>query len=348
MKTNLFKIFLLLIPIFTFAQIPEYYSGINFNLSPPEIKWQLQDLITSTHIHNLQYTPEVWAALLETDEDPDIPSNVLLLYGYSDSDNITINDRSRDKDLICNFSGNCTGLWNREHVYARSWGTPNLGFENAGADAHAIRASDSDMNSYRSNRLFDYGDGFSHITPSGNFYPGDEWKGDVARMIMYMYLRYSQQCLPSNTTNGTYSYNTEMPDIYLDWNAEDPPSEYELQRNDILEQYYQGNRNPFIDNPFLATIIWGGPSASNPWELSTTEYTRPEISVYPNPTNDYIYYHIPQLDSVRVYNIQGKLIYTDAKLNDNKTMIPPFAGTYLVEFCIKSNCRTIEVMHKPN
>ena len=48
------------------------------------------------------------------------------------------------------------------------------------------------------------------------------------------------------------------------WNAEDPVSVFEINRNNIISSY-QGNRNPFVDNPFLATAIWSGPIADNPW-----------------------------------------------------------------------------------
>ena len=98
---------------------------------------------------------------------------------------------------------------------------------------------------------------------SGGWYPGDEWKGDVARMMLYMYLRYNNQCLPSNVAIGTTnSSDNNMINLLLQWNAEDPVSSFEAQRNPILAGI-QGNRNPFIDNPAFATQIWGGPQAED-------------------------------------------------------------------------------------
>ena len=90
---------------------------------------------------------------------------------------------------------------------------------------------------------------------SGNsFYPGDEWKGDVARMILYLNVRYELSVdLVGNL------------DLFLKWNREDPVSDFERQRNEAIEDA-QGNRNPFIDNPYLATLIWGGTPAENTWE----------------------------------------------------------------------------------
>jgi hypothetical protein len=74
---------------------------------------------------------------LETDLDPTDPTKVLLIYGYNDSDSDITNDRTRSKDL----NGGNQGNWNREHVYPRSLGNPNLGSEGPGS-AHHLRASD--------------------------------------------------------------------------------------------------------------------------------------------------------------------------------------------------------------
>ena len=57
-----------------------------------------------------------------------------------------------------------------------------------------------------------------------------------------------------------------MPDIFLEWNEEDPVSPFEKTRNNVLQDI-QGNRNPFIDNPYLATLIWGGPQAPDSWNI---------------------------------------------------------------------------------
>ena len=123
----------------------------------------------------------------------------------------------------------------------------------------------------RSNRLFIDSSGNSKVLGE-YFYPGDEWKGDVARIIMYMYLRYPSQCEPVNSATGpvTYAANNDMPDIFLEWNDQDPVSDLEITRNDVISSY-QGNRNPFIDNPYLATMIWGGPDAEDTWGVLSLE-----------------------------------------------------------------------------
>jgi len=93
--------------------------------------------------------------------------------------------------------------------------------------------------------------------------------------MMYMYLRYDTRCLPSNVGIGDDSGTPdEMIDLFLQWNADDPVSDIEVQRNTYhgttSNTYAQGNRNPFIDNPILATRIWGGPQAEDIWGIYTT------------------------------------------------------------------------------
>ncbi|CAL2110669.1 conserved protein of unknown function precursor containing a type A C-terminal secretion signal. Putative extracellular ribonuclease [Tenacibaculum sp. 190130A14a] len=242
-----------------FSQVPTYYNDVNMNLTGSALKDELATKIISTHTTILTYTPDVWNALKQTDIDPTDNTKVVLIYGWNDSDSDITNDRTRGKDN----HGSGSGVWNREHVYSKSLASPNLGTTGPGADAHNLRPCDAQRNSSRSNRKFETGSGNSGITAQGNWYPGDEWKGDVARMMMYMYLRYGNQSLPTGVGVGsTVATDPNMINLFLQWNAEDPVSDIEKQRNPVLEQM-QGNRNPFVDNPAFATQIWGGPQAEN-------------------------------------------------------------------------------------
>lgn len=253
------KLLFLLITNVLFAQIPTYYSSIDFTQTGNALKTQLATLITNTHTTNLSYTPGVWDALKQTDLNPNNNANVFLIYGYNDFNASVIDDRNRG----VNNNGGNVGDWNREHCYPKSLGNPDLGTSGPGSDAHHLRASDVQFNSNRGNRP--YADGEGDAGPVGtNWYPGDEWKGDIARMMMYMYVRYGNQCLATVVGSGSLTYNVDMPDIFLEWNEEDPVNFYEMNRNNIL-QSIQGNRNPFIDNPYLATLIWGGPQAPDSW-----------------------------------------------------------------------------------
>ncbi len=255
---------------FGYSQIPNYYDGINISQTGENLKTDLSTLVVNTHTTNLSYTPGVWDALKQTDLNPLNSNNVLLVYGYDDSDSDIRNDRTRSKDS----NGGNVGDWNREHTYPKSLGTPNLGTSGPGADAHHLRASDVQFNALRSNHRFADASGNARVLGGNTWYPGDEWKGDVARMIMYMYLRYDSQCLPSNVGTGSQSYSTDMMDIFLEWNAEDPVSQVELNRNVLLEGI-QGNRNPFIDNPAFATAIWGGPQAEDKFSSGSTDTEAP-------------------------------------------------------------------------
>ncbi|TSE08509.1 endonuclease [Aquimarina algiphila] len=255
------KIILLLlaIPIIGYSQIPSYYNDVNLNLSGNALQNELGNKVINTHTTFLTYTPGVWDALKQTDLDPSDSSNVILIYGFSDTDGNTTTDRTRG---VNNNGGGSTD-WNREHVYPRSLGNPNLGSSGPGSDAHHLRPSDVQRNSSRGNRKFADGSGNSGTTAQGHWYPGDEFKGDVARMMMYMYIHYGDRCLPKNVGIGSpATSDSNMLQLFLEWNAEDPVSQLELQRNPILEGI-QGNRNPFIDNPAFATQIWGGPQAED-------------------------------------------------------------------------------------
>jgi len=245
--------------IAAYAQIPSYYNDVNLSQSGNNLKDDLATKVISTHTTFLSYTPGVWNTLQQADVNPNNSSDVLLIYGYNDNDGVDKTDRTRDKFK----NGGSLGDWNREHVYARSLANPNLGTSGPGADAHNLRACDMQMNSSRSNRKFATGSGNSGIDSAGNWYPGDEWKGDIARIVMFMYLRYGNQCLPNNVGVGnSVSSDGNMITLFLQWNAEDPVSAFETTRNNVIAGA-QGNRNPFIDNPAFATQIWGGPQAED-------------------------------------------------------------------------------------
>lgn len=271
--------------VFAHGQIPPYYSSITLPDSGNTLKQQLSTLIATTHTTNLSYTPGIWDLLELADRNPDDTTEVLLIYGYNDTDTDTKNDRTRAISLRQTGSSS-VGFWNREHVFAKSLGTPDLGTSGPGADGHHLRAADGQMNSTRNNRLFTTGSGNATTVGANNFYPGDEWKGDVARMMMYMHLRYPTQSPANQVGDGpiTYSGIDLMPDLFLIWNYEDPVSDFERQRNEAIANA-QGNRNPFIDNPNLAYRIWGGPIPTNTWSgVGLYEPVAPAFKVYPNPS----------------------------------------------------------------
>lgn len=293
----------------TFAQQP-YYDDVNLSLTGQDLYIELQNKID---INNNTFTyGDIRDVVKITDEDPENTSNVLLIYGYNDNDGNCTTDRSRDKNDF--GGGNCE--YNREHTFPRSLANPAMpnngnSTTGIGADPHNLRPSDVQANGNRGNKKFATGNGNAGPVSGDAWYPGDEWKGDVARIMMYMYTRYGDRCLPSLVGNGSTQGTTDMLQLFLQWNVDDPVSELEDQRNPYLEDEY-GNRNPFIDNPILATIIWGGPQAEDRWGLLATEdFSTFTVNVYPNPTSEKIWIQSTtsfQAEYYVLYNMMGRKV----------------------------------------
>lgn len=279
--------------------------------------------------------------IMDLDPTDATDTNVLLIYGFvnnlSCSNGIT-DRRIRDK---ADFGGNVCD-YNREHVFARSNANPGMGdtsnlFTGIVADPHNLRASDVQRNGSRGSKLFANGSGNSGDVGSGDWYPGDEWRGDVARIMMYMYVRYGDRCLPELNADGPKEGTTDMLQVLLEWNAIDQVSDIENNRNDYLEAVY-GNRNPFIDNPFLAKVIWGGnDNPEDTWgtlSLEDIEYNT-TLSIYPNPAKDYVNISISNNIATRVeiYDVLGKRVFV-RKVNEsmplNISSLQP--GLYLFKF----------------
>ncbi|MEU4380778.1 endonuclease [Micromonospora echinofusca] len=195
---------------------------------------------------------QVWEALRDTDQDPANSSNVILLY----------TGRSQSKTS----NGGGVNDWNREHVWAKSHGDFGTA-TGPGTDVHHLRPTDVSVNSTRGNKDFD--NGGSPVTEApGCYTDADSWeprnavKGDVARMIMYMAIRYEGTDgwpnleLNQSVNNGTAPYHGKMS-VLLQWNQADPPDAFEKRRNQRIYERWQGNRNPFVDHPEWAGAIWG-------------------------------------------------------------------------------------------
>ncbi|MEG3628757.1 endonuclease I family protein [Streptomyces poriticola] len=214
----------------------------------PALKDSLHTIISDQT--KLSYSA-VWSALRNTDQDPGDSGSVILLYS----------GESRSRYL----NGGDLGDWNREHVWAKSHG----GFGTAtgpGTDLHHLRPSDVRVNSIRGNKDFDHGGsafsgGGGSRTDSDSFEPRDAVKGDVARMIFYMAVRYeggdgwADLEVNGSVGNGSTPYMGRL-EVLKEWHAEDPPDAFEERRNEVIYGSYQGNRNPFIDHPEWVESIW--------------------------------------------------------------------------------------------
>lgn len=156
--------------------------------------------------------------------------------------------------------------WNREHVWPQS----RMGVEvsnssiNIGSDIHNLRAATPSVNSSRGNKNFDW------TTTASSYYPGDADRGDVARILFYMVIRYSQlQLVNGNPIDDGTLWIGNLSAL-LEWHVLDPVDDFERQRNERIftgasiaidtssnKFLRQNNRNPFIDHPEFVELIWG-------------------------------------------------------------------------------------------
>jgi len=270
-----FSIIVLLVTIVTSlnAQIPTGYYDNAQGLTGNDLKAALHNIIDNHDEYSYNDLRDF--ILRNTDEDPNNSNNVILLY----------TGRSQAKTT---FGGGAND-WNREHVWAKSHG----GFGNnppAGTDAHHIRPTDASVNSTRGNLDFDMGGSPVTEAPGcfkdgDSFEPRDAVKGDVARMIFYMATRYEGGGEPDlevvdEVNTSPNPKHGKLSQLIL-WNTQDPPDDFERNRNDVIYYQYQNNRNPFIDHPEYVDAIWGDPS-------SVDGVSENEIKVYPNPGRDFI------------------------------------------------------------
>ncbi|MBC9823152.1 endonuclease [Terrabacter sp. MAHUQ-38] len=219
-------------------------------LSGPALETELHRII-SANVTTLSYD-QVWTALKATDEDPSNSSNVILLYS----------GRSQSKST----NGGGADDWNREHVWAKSHGDFGT-TAGPGTDVHHLRPEDVTVNSARGNLDFDLGGSPVSQAP-GSYADGDSFeprnavKGDVARMILYMSVRweggdgFADLEVNDKVANGT-APNIGKLSVLKQWNLQDPPDAFEKRRNQVIYDAWQHNRNPFIDHPEWVGAIWG-------------------------------------------------------------------------------------------
>jgi len=307
----------------TYSQIPSGYYSAAENLSDQSLKSALHNIIDDHEYFN--YTSETRDKLKESDVGPNNRNNIILIY-------------TRASVTADNHSG-----WNREHVWAKSRGD----FENKypeHSDLHNLRASNISVNSTRSNYSFNECENNCQQT-FGNKYngyalvfePRNEDKGDVARIIFYMDVRYEGDNgeLDLEMTDEIYSISSTLRRhgvraTLLQWHALDPVDDFERNRNNVIYNY-QGNRNPFIDHPELVDYLWGNKQYQQ-WSssLSVSANHKDEVFI-PNPIkteylnleSDINYTHVKLID------MQGKVV---CQLSGyiNRIQMPTSTGIYFL------------------
>ena len=206
----------------------EYYNEFDFSLMDNNLFLELRDLISTTHTTQITYGDLRYNTIARADASISDPSKIVLIYSR--------------KEVSSTWDSGTT--WNREHVWPQSvgwWGDAKNSSKNAGSDLHHVRPENPGVNSSRGNKAFG--------TKQGQYLPVDEAKGDVARILFYMLVRYQE------TDSKSITVVAESMELLLKWNELDPVDALEIQRNNVAEEI-QGNRNPFIDYPELADVIW--------------------------------------------------------------------------------------------
>jgi uncharacterized repeat protein (TIGR02543 family) len=215
-----------------------YYDDVE-NLSGSELEAALT-IIVNNGFTGVNYDA-ARITLDDTDADPDIPGNLILVY-------LQI---SRDGT----WDAGAIGTWNREHVFPQSLlgVSANGSTVNAASDLHNLKPSDPQENSSRGNSYFTY----DSLGLTDTYEPPDEVKGDIARILFYMTVMYNNGSYDLELVDGIPGLY-EMGDLatLLEWNDLDPVDAFEQARNDAIFGI-QGNYNPFIDYPHFAELIWG-------------------------------------------------------------------------------------------
>ena len=294
---------------YTVVEAADYYAKITAT-SGNSLLGQVHDLITTTHKNYTSYS--------------DCKNPSLIKQTDKGSTSNTVMDFYTQEDIPSNWNPNAGG-WNREHVWCQSLSNGMWGTSNGGSDMHHIRPSEVRLNGARGNNTFGEVNGgnpayykdssgankyVGGYISGGTFEPLDKVKGDVARIVMYVYTHYNTYSNVHGTTNGSggqfgtlqftkimsLKNETNAINLLLSWHMQDPVDQIETARNNAVYNI-QGNRNPFIDHPEYANAIWGsGTTPVDPvvalkgisldkTSLILTKGGKGKLSATPNPSN---------------------------------------------------------------
>lgn len=245
-----------------------YYDAAN-GISGNAFKSALKIIASPANYRSYTYS-NAYTPLRSIYEDPANTSNVVTVYsGTSVGKNTNYYPGGLSADVS----------WSREHVWPDSFGLDptnvNPGDTNGDAgqdytDLFNLRPCLQTLNSQRSNRYYDETTGAGTIPPlapecsynTNSWEPRDIEKGDLARTIFYMAMRYdgsdalTYNLEVANTANAGIGRFANLSTL-VRWNEQDPVSTEERQRNQNIYANWQRNRNPFIDHPEFIALIWG-------------------------------------------------------------------------------------------
>ncbi|NOU61681.1 endonuclease [Marinifilum caeruleilacunae] len=301
--------------LFAQVSVDEYYQSAT-GKTGGELKFALYEIIKEQTV--IPYTTKqagdeynVWEALKEADQDPANADNVILIY----------TGRSEAKS---------SSDWNREHIWAKSYGLGDP-YDDPGAatDVHALRPCDGSVNTDRSNKFFDNG-GTPHDEATECKYDDDSWeprdevKGDIARIIFYMAVRYKGENGEPNlsVTDDMADYRSGKPvhgklSSLIEWNTQDPVDDAERARNEKIYEI-QGNRNPFVDHPEWVNI-WTGTDSSSPiFNDLLPENGATSVSLTSNLTISFNEEVKEGMGTVRIYNYDSDVEFESLDVTSNR------------------------------
>lgn len=334
-----------------------YYDSLE-GLSGVALRQAVQDIIANPSVVRLHSYADIWDIIRTADQNPANSNQVWCMYFESPMAKI---DQQVGSSIV--------GKWNREHIFCQSRGgfevssndtadginfwssTSAASVVDGVSDAHHIRVENGQENSSRNNK--NYGTVNSATVYAGPSNSQGSWRGDVARALFYMAVRFNglnvvngdpSEYLPSTTTS---SGNIGDLATLLTWNTTDPRDDFEMNRNNYIYTW-QMNRNPFIDYPLLANYIFGA-NFGQPWSasLSTQNSIQNKIVVYPNPAEDYLIISGLEGNAIaKIYTLTGQLIQRIEFENEIKLNLNCKAGMYLVTITNGSQTTTKKIIVK--
>lgn len=344
MKKYVLVTFFTFITILVFTQIPIGYYDDAQGKYGQELREALHNII-NTNVTVITYN-QLWDAYPRTDKKP----NGKVWDIYSDIPNGT---PPYEFTFITDQCGNYSGegdCYNREHTVPASW------FNDASpmySDLFHVLPTDGYVNNRRSNYPYGKVGNASWTSLNGSklgssatsgysgtvFEPIDSFKGDIARIYFYMSTRYMDKIA---NWDGASFQNSDLSswakNLFLQWHQLDPVSSKERKRNDSV-YVIQHNRNPFVDHPEWVNDIWGPTATINNYDFVAYLYT----------TNDAINVNfVNTFDNltIKLFSIQGQLIY-DAEINNSNNFIIPITfnqGVYILTIYNDQNIYTEKIV----
>ncbi|HOX24390.1 MAG TPA: endonuclease [Candidatus Krumholzibacteria bacterium] len=303
---------------------PGYYDTVDLT-SQATLRATLHAVIDGhTRIPYTSSSTDTWDVLELADEDPYDTGRILDLY----------------RNRVYPKQGGGNVYYNREHSWPNSYGFPDEGSTNLPySDCHHLFLCDIGYNNDRGSLVFgdcvsgcnarptDEYDGQSGVnyfrsgTPVGVWETWSGRRGDVARAILYMDVRYEgdgtePDLIATDDLDLIVSCQTGdnepigymgLVSVLLLWHEEDPVDQRELARNDVVYQF-QHNRNPFIDHPEWVDLLYGDGLSDVPDLAPALAIT----SVHPNPFNPatQIAFTLPRSGPVHlaVFGLDGRFV----------------------------------------